>query len=977
MIGHITNHELSKNQRIWNQSLWFSLISLILIITIITIHYSFYTSAESLQRESQEKLNLKIGKTTIITELSNIQSDVNFLARQAELHRYFDEINTQTLAIMAKDFQLFSDKKHIYDQIRLLDINGQEVIRINNQNGKSSIVEAADLQNKQNRYYFKESLLLDINNIYISPFDLNVEHGQIQKPLKPVIRFGTPVFNSSGKKVGVLILNYQGNKLLSNFRNSTKNIEQHIMLLNSDGYWLSHYNHDMEWGFMLDHKHTFATDYQPAWEKISKLGNGQFLTEKGLFTFSTIYPRLELTQASNNSNQSISPASHYTHSWIIVSYISSSELTQIKYDFFRDNSFFYLMIFLIFLGGSFIIALLNTKHQLVQIEIEFESHFRKVLESIQLNVLAVDTDGSITFCNDALLNLIGWNRNELIGKQWIDTLVVNKYKKTCTDLFFNTAIEHTQPTTHESWFQDLQGNEYLIRWHDTIMRDADNKPIGFIFMGEDITQYRKNEIRIRHLSEAVEQSPASVILTNQKGMIEYVNPKFEQLTGYTLEEIKGLNPRILKSGETNIDDYDDLWEKIKKGKTWKGIFHNRKKNNELYWESASISGIKNPEGEITHFLAVKEDITEQKMLEERFKHCFNAAPVSMIMSDQTGKIILANDELLKLYGYQEKQLLGKHIEILIPNEAYNHTLIAPIEKSSLRVAGKSTDYLAYKNTGEAFPIELGISSTPTFEGVMQIYAIIDLTSRQKLETELLHRNEEISRNQAINTVGKMANMIAHDLRNPLSSIKMGLQIVQKQSNNISHDDVNELNQIALEQVHYMEEILADLMSYSRPDALNLEWVDIRKIIGHSISLIQKEIDSKKAKINTKFDEGLPIISADSRKLRQVLSNLLTNAIQSVESLEGVIPDISVTTELDLGSEKSYIKICITDNGCGINEEIIDQLFEPFHTTRSKGTGLGLSIAKRFIELQHGELRLNSNKEGGCTATVKLNIDPAQ
>ena len=124
--------------------------------------------------------------------------DVNFLARQAELHGYFDHLDIPTLAILARDLALFSSEKIIYDQIRLIAINGEEVIRINNHEGNSIIVDAEYLQNKAQRYYFWEALQLNRNEIYISPFDLNVEHDKIQIPIKPVIRFATPVFDSNG-----------------------------------------------------------------------------------------------------------------------------------------------------------------------------------------------------------------------------------------------------------------------------------------------------------------------------------------------------------------------------------------------------------------------------------------------------------------------------------------------------------------------------------------------------------------------------------------------------------------------------------------------------------------------------------------------------------------------------------------------------------------------------------------------------------
>lgn len=125
---------------------------------------------------------------------------------------------------------------------------------------------------------------------------------------------------------------------------------------------------------------------------------------------------------------------------------------------------------------------------------------------------------------------------------------------------------------------------------------------------------------------AVEQSPASIVITDAAGNIEYVNPKFERLTGYSKEEVLGKNPRVLKSGETSGDEYEDLWETITAGKTWRGEFHNNK-NGELYWEYASISGLVDDDGNVTHFVAVKEDITERKEMEQALESAYQTIQV--------------------------------------------------------------------------------------------------------------------------------------------------------------------------------------------------------------------------------------------------------------------------------------------------------------------------------------------------------------
>lgn len=133
---------------------------------------------------------------------------------------------------------------------------------------------------------------------------------------------------------------------------------------------------------------------------------------------------------------------------------------------------------------------------------------------------------------------------------------------------------------------------------------------------EDWRERQRAEEALRKLSRAVEQSASTIIITDTQGYIEYANPRFTETTGYSLAEVLGQHTRILKSGHTSPEEYRRLWETITAGKEWRGEFHNKKKNGELYWESASISPIKNAEGVITHFLAVKEDITERKQAEE-------------------------------------------------------------------------------------------------------------------------------------------------------------------------------------------------------------------------------------------------------------------------------------------------------------------------------------------------------------------------
>ena len=146
------------------------------------------------------------------------------------------------------------------------------------------------------------------------------------------------------------------------------------------------------------------------------------------------------------------------------------------------------------------------------------------------------------------------------------------------------------------------------------------------------------------LARAVEQSPATVVITDLEGRIEYVNPKFTETTGYTLNEALGQNPRILKSGETASEEYKHLWETIVSGHEWRGEFHNKRKDGTLYWEFASISPIRDIDGQITHFLAVKENITQAKEAAEKLKE-------TMRELEQVNRLMMGREErVLELKG---------------------------------------------------------------------------------------------------------------------------------------------------------------------------------------------------------------------------------------------------------------------------------------------------------------------------------------
>jgi len=254
-----------------------------------------------------------------------------------------------------------------------------------------------------------------------------------------------------------------------------------------------------------------------------------------------------------------------------------------------------------------------------------EERFSALLESAPDGMIVSDENGDIVLVNSQTESLFGYPREELIGRK-IDMLVPEE-------------IRDIHPDYRAKFYADPKRlsmgskNDFLGIAKDgkKIPVDISLSPIktdeGLLVVASvrDISERMKEQEELKKLSRAVEQSPASVIITDPGGIIEYVNPKFSEVTGYSSEEAIGQNPRILKSEYTPPEIYEELWRTISEGDEWHGEFQNKRKNGELFWENASITPIKSDKGGVTHFLAIKEDITERKHMELELKKAKEAA----------------------------------------------------------------------------------------------------------------------------------------------------------------------------------------------------------------------------------------------------------------------------------------------------------------------------------------------------------------
>jgi len=357
---------------------------------------------------------------------------------------------------------------------------------------------------------------------------------------------------------------------------------------------------------------------------------------------------------------------------------------------------------------------------------------------------------------------------------------------------------------------------------------------------QEINNRKNTESELNKLQHIIEYSPLSIVITNTLGQIEYVNPRFTEVTGYTFEESIGQNPRILKSGKLPAESYKHLWETISSGKKWQGEFHNKKKNGELYWEYAYISAVKNTKGEITHYFAIKEDITEQKKLNEALK-MYGQALTNIVetvtITDMEDRLIYVNNAFTRLYGYSKEEVLGKHISIMLPKDTYSGIPEEVHCQSHL-----NSWYGELKNvTKEGKTFDILLSTSLIYNEQNQPIGIIGVS--RDITNEKKDRNLE-RKTEALKTVRELAGAVSHEFSQPLQALNNYLslmEVVQEPQKYIQK------SRASLQRISELVNNLRDITNIQRQDYLNTQILNLK-------ASAQKSFSSKKNRILIVDDE---------------------------------------------------------------------------------------------------------------------------
>jgi PAS domain S-box-containing protein len=488
----------------------------------------------------------------------------------------------------------------------------------------------------------------------------------------------------------------------------------------------------------------------------------------------------------------------------------------------------------------------------------------------------------------------------------------------------------------------------------------------------------KIQQELEKLSHAIRQSGDTVVITDRNGIIEFVNPAFQEVTGYSLEEAIGKTPRLLKSGRHSGSFYEEMWKKILAGGTFHGEFLNKRKNGELYYQDEIITPIVNNDGRVTNFVSTGRDVTQRKQAEEelrrseeRFRNLVENINDVIYTVDLNQRLTYISPVVKDLLGYYPDEVIGESIERFILKEDFplvfqniQRLLTGTIGPAEFRIIDKNGKIHWVRSSSRPISVDGKITG---IQGVLT-----DQTERKLLE-------DQLRQSQKLESLGTLAGGVAHDINNILGIIMGHVDLLTqaKMDPEKSRKSIKAIDNALKRGTG----VVRQLLTFARKGEAVLESVTLNDIVEEIHKLILQTFP-KAIEIVVQLSPKSPHIRADNTQIHQVMLNLCVNARDAMP--EGgtlfistqIISKEEIQIRFPLAPSKNYAVIEVSDTGMGMDESTKSRIFEPFFTTKksNKGTGLGLSTVFGIARSHNGYIDVESKPGEGTIFGVYFPLE---
>jgi two-component system sensor kinase FixL len=460
-----------------------------------------------------------------------------------------------------------------------------------------------------------------------------------------------------------------------------------------------------------------------------------------------------------------------------------------------------------------------------------------------------------------------------------------------------------------------------------------------------------------------------IIVIDQRGCIESFNAAAERLFGYPRAEVVGRNVNMLMPSPYHAE-HDGYLSRYATTGDARIIGSGREVSGRR--RDGSVFPLHLSVGQMTiagepKFTGILHDLSDRVALdhrlrasEARWRSIVQSAVDGIVVIDAYGRVEAFNPAAERLFGYAEHEVLGQNVHMLMPSpyhEEHDTYLGRYLATGRAKIIGTGREVTGRRRDGSTFPLHLSVGEV-IVEGERKFTGIVhDLTGRVRLE-------ERLREGAMLATVGEMAAVIAHEVKNPLAGIRGAIQVIGGRLPADSKDSAV-LTDI-VKRIDALDSLMKDVLVFARPPQPRRTSVDVRPLVTMTADLLRQ--DPSLTKVQIVVDGAAPPVQADGEMLKIVFQNLLVNSAQAMEG-QGRI-------DVAIGAADGHCEIAFTDEGPGIPEEVREKIFTAFFTTKSRGSGLGLATAKRLIEAHAGEIGVACPPTGGTTVTVRLPVSEA-
>ena len=605
---------------------------------------------------------------------------------------------------------------------------------------------------------------------------------------------------------------------------------------------------------------------------------------------------------------------------------------------------------------------------------------RSLLEASLDPLMTVTPDGKINDVNLATEMVTGCSRQELIGTYFHDYFTDPRKAKAG----YQQVFESGTVRDYELEIRHKDGILTQVLFNAAVYRDEQGKTAGVFAAARDITLRKLAEELINLQTTALEAAANGITITDSSGIVQWANQAFAQMTGYSILEIAGQNMRMLKSGKHDEEFYQRLWKTILDGQIWRGEITNRRKDGSLYIEEQTITPVKDENGRTTHFVAVKQDITERKNSERALQQqeallrtVLDNLPVGVWLADSNGKLYRSNAAARQMW--EGERYVGPS-DYGVYKGWYLDTgqEIAPDDWAAARAArtGEAT-------INEAVEIECFDGShkfmlnsvIPLHDSQQQVSGIVcvnqDITeirqAQKDLENALAHEQalrEQMVQVEKYTAIGRMVASITHELNNPLQSIKNCLYLTRQE---LPEDSAHPFLEMASAEVQRLSILVSQLREVYRPRAAGQkQLLNLSEILAQVRVLVHHQLESANVNWQQKPTSETFYVFGIADQLKQVFLNISLNAIEAMQSAGGALQ-----IEFVSDPQTNQQGVLFRDQGPGISPENQSRLFEPLFSTKQSGMGLGLSISMDIVQNHGGRITVDSQPGVGSTFTVWL------